>query len=318
MYFLGIDSGGTKTAFTIIDEKGNIKLEFEKGTGHYMQIGFDGVEKLFIEALEYICSNLKIKKQEITYTFLGLPGYGEVEEDGLKLEKIISKIFNNMNYRIGNDVESGWAGSLACQPGINIVCGTGSIAIGFNEKNESARSGGWGEFVGDEASAYWIAKKAINIFSKQADFRIERTIFYDTLKKELDLKYDFELIDLLHNRYNLARTDIAKISMIASRIANLGDENAINIFKEAAYEIYLMISSIVKQLKLEGQIKVSYTGGVFKTGDLILKPLEEFIKSNNLSVEIVEPLLNPVRGSALLAYKLDGNTITEEIIKNLK
>ena len=274
MYYLGVDSGGTKTAFTVIDNKGNTIFELVKGTGHYLQIGFDGVKALHKEGLKIIYEALKISKESLSYVFIGLPGYGEVEDDKLKLKKIIGEVYKGINYKIGNDVESGWAGSLACQPGINIVCGTGSIAVGVNEKNQTARSGGWGEFVGDEGSAYWIAKKAIEIYSKQSDLRLERTIFYKAFKENLNLSYDFELIDLLQNKYKLSRSKVAKISIIVSKIASLGDEHAIKIFKETAYEIYLMIKSIVKQLDFKENIKVSYTGGIFKSKDLILNPLK--------------------------------------------
>ncbi|MGB6128608.1 MAG: BadF/BadG/BcrA/BcrD ATPase family protein, partial [Psychrilyobacter sp.] len=208
--------------------------------------------------------------------------------------------------------------SLACQPGVNIVCGTGSIAIGVNEKNEIARSGGWGEFVGDEASAYWIAKKAIKVFSKQSDFRLERTILYRIFKEDLNLAYDFELIDLLQNKYKLSRSKVAKISMIVSKIASLGDESAIEIFKEAAHEIYLMIHSIIKQLDFKKNVTVSYTGGVFKSENLILTPLRTELEINKITVEIIKPILSPTIGSALFAYKLDGNKITKEVIENLK
>lgn len=318
MYYIGIDSGGTKTAFTVIDEFGNVKLEFQRGTGHYMHIGFDGFKKLHTEALGHIYNELNIGKESIAYIFMGIPGYGEVKSDGKILKKIISEIFSGLKYTVGNDVESGWAGSLACQPGINVVCGTGSIVIGVNEKNEIARSGGWGEFVGDEASAYWIAKKAIEVYSKQSDFRLKRTIFYKIFKENLNLNYDFELIDILQNKYKLSRSKVAKISIIASKIASLGDEYAIKIFEEAAHEIYLMINSIIKQLDFKEKIKVSYTGGVFKSEDLILNPLKIELVKNKINIEIIKPILRPTIGSALYAYKLAGNNITHEIIKNLK
>lgn len=318
MYYVGIDSGGTKTAFTVIDEFGNIKLEFQRGTGHYMQIGFDGFKDLFTEALGYIYRELNIGKESIAHIFMGIPGYGEVKSDGEILKKIISDLFSGLKYTVGNDVESGWAGSLACQPGINVVCGTGSIIVGVNEKNQVARSGGWGEFVGDEASAYWIAKKAIEIYSKQSDFRLERTIFHKIFKEDLNLNYDFELIDLLQNKYKLSRSKVAKISIIVSKIASLGDETAIGIFKEAAHEIYLMIHSVIKQLDFKENIKVSYTGGVFKSENLILNPLKTELEKNKITVEIIKPILSPAIGSALFAYKLDGNKITKEIIENLK
>lgn len=318
MYYVGIDSGGTKTAFTVIDKFGKIKLEFQRGTGHYMQIGFDGFKDLYTEALDYIYRELNIGKESIVHIFMGIPGYGEVKSDGETLKKIISDLFRGLKYTVGNDVESGWAGSLACQPGINVVCGTGSIIVGVNEKNKVARSGGWGEFVGDEASAYWIAKKAIEIYSKQSDFRLERTIFHKIFKEDLNLNYDFELIDLLQNKYKLSRSKVAKISIIVAKIASLGDETAIGIFKEAAHEIYLMINSVIKQLNFKESIKVSYTGGVFKSEDLILNPLKIELERNKITVEIIKPILSPAIGSALFAYKLDGNKVTKEIIENLK
>lgn len=318
MYYLGIDSGGTKTAFIIIDGLGNIKLKFQRGTGHYLHIGFDGFKKLHSEALSYIYKELKIKKEEIAYVFMGIPGYGEIKSDRERLKKIISEIFKGISYRIGNDVESGWAGSLACQPGINIVCGTGSIAIGVDEEKQIVRSGGWGEFVGDEGSAYWIAKKGIELFSKQSDSRLEKTIFYKIFKEELNLNYDFQLIDLIQNRYKKSRSKVAKIAMLISKAGSLGDVYALEIFKEAAHEIFLMIHSLIKQLNFKGKVKVSYTGGVFKSKDLILNPLKMELKRNKINVEIIEPILDPVLGSALFAYKLDGNKITEKIIENLK
>ncbi len=58
----------------------------------------------------------------------------------------------------GNDMVCGWAGSLACADGINVVAGTGSICYG-EYQGRSARCGGWGELFSDEGSAYWIARQ---------------------------------------------------------------------------------------------------------------------------------------------------------------
>ena len=318
MYFLGIDSGGTKTAFVVMDESGDIKLKLIKGTGHHAQIGFEGVKKLHLETLEEICQELGITKDKIRYIFMGIPGYGEVKDDSIKLEKIMEEVYKGIEFKLGNDVETGWAGSLACKPGINVVCGTGAIAIGIDDNFNTARSSGWGPFIGDEGSAYWIGKKGLEVFSKQADGRYNKTEFYDIFKKELNLEYDFQIIDLVHNKLNLDRTEIAKFSMLVSKIAETGDRDAIRIFEEAAEEIYLMVKSIIKQLKLQGKIKMSYVGGVFKAGDLILDPLKKRFKEKNYDVEISEPILEAWEGATLYAYQLAGNEITEEIINNIK
>jgi N-acetylglucosamine kinase-like BadF-type ATPase len=249
---------------------------------------------------------------------MGIPGYGEVKDDTLKLESIISEVYQSMNYKIGNDVETGWAGSLACKPGINVVCGTGAIAIGVDETYKTARCSGWGPFIGDEGSAYWIGKKGLEVFSKQSDGRYDKTKFYEIFKERLNLEYDFQIIDLVHNKIKLDRSEIAKFSMIISEIAKTGDIDAIKIFKEAAEEIYLMVKSIVKQLKLNGKINMSYVGGVFNAGDLILEPLRKRFEEKSYNVEIIPPILEAWEGAALYAYQLAGNEITEELINNIK
>ena len=66
MYFLGIDGGGTKTCFTLINEKGNVINRVIKGTCHPTQIGFDNLEKLLREGLEEIIKSSNISKEEIT------------------------------------------------------------------------------------------------------------------------------------------------------------------------------------------------------------------------------------------------------------
>ncbi len=79
---------------------------------------------------------------------------------------IIKQIFKNSKYEIANDAKVGWAGSLACKPGINIVSGTGSIAYGIDNNENSLRIGGWGPNIGDEGSAFWLGKKCFRNFFK--------------------------------------------------------------------------------------------------------------------------------------------------------
>lgn len=316
MYYLGIDGGGTKTAFVLINNKGNILAEIEKGTCHHMQVGLEGFERVIKEGLKDILNIASICSTDIKYTFLGIPGYGEVEKDDKSIEEILKRIFKNDRFTIGNDVVAGWAGSLACKEGINLVAGTGSIAYGVNEKGESERSGGWGYYCGDEGSAHWIAKKGIEVFTKQADGRLKKGQLYNVFKKKLDLKKDFDLITLIHDEYKFSRTEVAKIAMLVGEAAELGDEKAIQIYKEAAEEFYLMIKAVIDKLNYKNKIVISYSGGVFKAGDNVLNPLKE--KLNNINCDIKNPILAPVVGSALYAYKLAGNEITDSIIENLK
>lgn len=307
VFFIGIDSGGTKTAVSVIDENKKEVLSFQRGTGHYLQIGFNGLEKLLVSIVEEVLEKLDIDRESIGYIFAGIPGYGEIKEDQKKIEEVAKKAWSGIKFQLGNDMKAGWAGSLGCLPGINIIAGTGAIGYGINELGEEARTSGWGHACGDEGSAYWIAKKGIEIFTKQSDGRYPKTVLYEIMKKELNIKEDFELIDLIYNQYSLDRGKIAQLSTIVYKGAEANDSYCLEIFEEAAIEIGLMIRSIIGKIDfLEKPIKVSYVGGVFKASKYIFKDLKNYLKVNDINVEIIEPKYTPVYGSALYALKLWG------------
>lgn len=313
MYFLGVDGGGTKTCFTLINERGKAISKVIKGPSHPAQIGFENLEILLREGLEEIINNNKISKSDIEGVTLGLAGYGIVKEIAEGIAKIVEKVFYGIKYELVSDVRVAIAGALAGEDGINIVAGTGSIALAL-KNNEIIRCGGWGYTVGDEASAYWIGKKTIALFSKESDGRVEKSALYNLIKTNLGLNRDAEIISYINDKIKGDRSEIAKLARICSEAANLGDKGAVAIFNEAAKEITEMIKTLLKNYNDE-QVKVSYTGGVFKSGDLILKPLKSMIEG--LNVELIEPILSPDLGACLMAYKGSGYEVHKEFYSTI-
>lgn len=315
MYYIGIDGGGTKTSFTIVNKDG-VKLgQYTTGTTHYEQIGFEGVENVLKEGVNELLSSCDVDIKDVEAVFLGLPGYGEVKSVKLKLDEIALKLFEGKKFKVGNDVEVGLCGSLAGEDGINIVSGTGSIALGKDSKGNFVRCGGWGDYIGDEGSAHWIGKKTLEVFSKEADKRIERGDLYNNIRETLNLNDDFDIIDYVLNNLNKDRTKIAEFSSVCFESAKAGDKNAIKIFEDAAYELGLLVKMIINELDFDDEILVSYSGGVFKSEEIILEPLKEELKQYN--VKLIKPMLDPGEGACLLAYKLVNNIVNETIIENL-
>lgn len=303
--YLGVDGGGTKTTFTIINEKGELKASIRIGTLHYVQVGFDGFSKNLEKGIKLSCEQAKIEQEDLKFSFFGLPAFGEVKSAAEKMKKIVKKIMNSDDFYCGNDVEAGWAGSLAGKAGINIVAGTGSIGYGKDRKNQGARSGGWGFFCGDEGSAYWLGKKLISYFTKEADGRLEKTELYYILRKELNLEADFEIINLIYNEFEFKRDKIASLAKLLSKAAEKGDIYALKLYQEAAYEYSLIIKAITKKLNFDSaeKITVSYSGGVFKAEQFVLNPLKNYLDSDRY--ELQSPILNPGLGSAFYALILN-------------
>lgn len=318
MYYLGIDGGGTKTAFCIMNSETGIVSSYFSGPLFYMESGFESVTQTVLDGTHNCFMAAGVSAENIQSCFVGIPGFGEIDSDMDRLTSDISRSLKFENIYFGNDVEAGLAGSLACQPGINIVSGTGSIACGRDENGQYSRSGGWAHhFGGDEGSAYWIGCRLIQEFTRQSDGRSKKTRLYSSLKKHFSLKRDFDILDLILNRYRMERSRIASLSSLAAEIALCGDSAALMIFSQAAAELYDMISAVKNSLSFRNSpVSVSYSGGVFNSGDLILKPLEKLIENKNF--RLVPPAFSPVTGACLLAYSRYHQGIDRKIINLLK
>ncbi len=318
MYYLGVDGGGTKTAFMLVNSDGEIAAYNTQGTCHYIQVGMDKFRKILIEGIAELLREACVASSEIDYAFLGIPGYGELAEDTPALEKTIADILQSDRFRCGNDVEAGWAGSLACQPGINLVGGTGSIGFGRDQSGNTARAGGWGYYCGDEGSAHWLGKRLISLFGKQADGREEKTPLYEIVRKKFDLTRDLDLISRVYEDLRMQRDKIAELALLLYQAANEGDPKAIEAYRDAAYEYSLIVAALIEKLSFQANenILVSYCGGVFKAGEYIIGPLKEYIAGNN--VRLIEPVLNPVTGAALYAMIQAGQAEDIGVVERLR
>jgi N-acetylglucosamine kinase-like BadF-type ATPase len=283
--YLGIDAGGTKTGFCLTGENFNILSEYQAAGCYYPVIGKDGVINIIKTGIEKCLKNAGIdgiEKENIDAAGIkaccGLPSYGELENLMLDLPEIKSSL--PVETEFCNDVEVCHAGALGGLPGITVVSGTGSIGFGRDESGKTARSGGFGpEPGGDEGSAYYIGMKLIQKFTRQSDYRENRTALYGEVKKSLGLKSDFDICNYMLETVKSNRESIAELAKLAHNIAASGDAACRSIFSEADYEIYLLAAAVKKQLDFTGlPVKVSYAGGVFKAGDLIIPELGGLLK----------------------------------------
>ncbi len=314
--FIGVDGGGTKTAFIIIDQSGTIKARHIEGTCSYLAIGIENTRQVLENGIKVLLDKSDLQTSDIKYAFFGLPSFGEDKKMEAVLADIPSSMFQKDTYSCRNDTICGWAGSLSCADGINIVAGTGSISYG-EYKGKWARVGGWGELFGDEGSAYKIACDGLNLFTKMSDGRLKKGPLYEILRTRLSLKADLDLPGIILDDWGGNRSKIASLSRLMSDAAHAGDDHVISIFSNAGYELAQIIDATRRKLAFPStmRIKYSYSGGVFKAGDLILNPIKNALESE---YEIVKPRFSPMVGAALYAAKLSGQPFDEKTLSSIE
>lgn len=312
--FLGIDGGGTKTKFTLCDASGRILAESIQPTSHYLQGGLDHVTQVLSDGLAAVLSQSGESRENITYAFVGCPGFGDTESATPGILAAVGQALAGIPHGVGNDCENSLAGALAGACGISLICGTGSIGCGRNEQGTSLRCGGWHHALGsDEGSGYWISIRMLQAFTRQSDGRAPRTPLYQAIKDALDISEDGGVITRVVDEWGLDRTRIASLSRIIADLFDQGDPYARCILEDAARELSDIAWALYQRLGFTGVIPVSYTGGVFQLGERLLAPLRSNLAARQM--ELVPPLLPPDCGSLILAFQRSGTPIPKGLLQ---
>lgn len=314
-YYLGIDCGGTKTSFLMTDEAGRLVSVHKGPPANYLVNGLSETAEMLKEMVARIREE-DIHGAEISSCFLALAGYGDIPEEKSHVNQVMKEAIAVQILMIGNDTENAIAGSLVGQPGIHLIAGTGSIGIGIDCEGHVFRAGGWHHlFGGDEGSGYWIACRLLEHFTKQADGREEKTILSDLVMEKLALKEPEEMLTRIIEEWQGKRERIASLSRIADQGAELRDPVCLSIYQEAASELSEIAGAIRKKGKFDDPVLVSWSGGVFHSGRVLLKPLEEKLPEG---LRLIAPFMGPAGGGVLLAMKADGHEADREILETLR
>jgi len=299
--FLGVDGGGTKTEFVCIDGAGAVVARQIEGTTYHLQVGLDGAVRALEAGIAGICAQLDITPADLAYTFFGLPAFGEDSTIDPQLERASRDLLGHNRYRCGNDMICGWAGSLACADGINLVAGTGSIGYGERE-SKAARVGGWGEVFSDEGSAYWIAIQGLNAFTRMSDGRLPKGPLHDLFRRRLNLAADLDICAAVMGERGLARGEIAGLAPVVAEAVAAGDAAAIAIHDAAAAELAAIAEALRTALGFapDEPVPLSWSGGVLTNDASVRARLEARLRANG-PYRVVEPRHSPAYGAALYA-----------------
>jgi N-acetylglucosamine kinase-like BadF-type ATPase len=303
--FLGVDGGGTKTRFALLDGEKQLIAEATLGTTYHPDVGVDGVRAVLASGVSQVLATAGLDATHIAHAFFGLPAYGEDSAITPALDALPRAILGHDRHTVDNDRVCGWAGSVGCEDGINNVAGTGSIGYG-QRRGGAARAGGWGEHFSDEGSAYWIAMQGLNAYSRMSDGRLAKGPLHGLINEALGLRHDLDLCAHVYGETARTRGELAQLSMTVAKAAAQGDAVALDIFRRAGAELALIAKALRKKLGFAAgeAVKLSYSGGAFNAGEVLLSPFCAALADTGSRFELCRPLHEPHVGAALLAARL--------------
>lgn len=305
MNFLGIDAGGTKAQFALCDETGRVLYTARQPALTLSHSGEAGMRAALSKGMADALRAVQVPGEPpagLSAVCVGMPCWGESTVGDKTIARIVQECFADIPHVICNDVQVAWAGSLAMQPGINMVAGTGAIAFGMDAHGNTARCGGWGQFFSDEGSGHWLGLKLLELFCKQSDGRIpQRGALYDLVRDHFHIDRDFDIADIAIHDYLPNRDRMAGLQMLLLEAARAGDQSAIACYRQAGRELALNVRSIQARLDFAGGARVSYSGGIFQVGALVMEPFEEALR--DVHCKLARPIAPPWVGALMMALR---------------
>lgn len=307
----GIDGGGTKTTALVADERLTVLGEGRSGPSNFLRVGVEAAVTAILEALEDACRQAECTPADLRALGIGLAGIAHPTHYRRMREALLRALVEHLaygardpqslqNFVLTTDAEIALYGATDGQPGVVIVSGTGSIAYGMNARGQKARSGGWGPTFGDEGSGYDIARRALAAVASAYDGRMPPTLLTERVCRYFGIESPAELPRVIYE--DATSLNIAPLSEVVIQAAREGDAVAREILREAGLELARTAIAVIKRLRLQQEaFRVSYVGGVFSAGELILEPIRQKIREVAPKAELNPPLFPPAVGALKLA-----------------
>ncbi len=315
----GIDGGGTHTRAVLLTDQAHVLGWGMAGPSNYGDVGIEVTRANIGEAVRAAWRQAGTDPRPCDAVFLGMANVVS-PADRATIQDIARDLglADAGAIHVDHDIRIALAGGLAGQPGIVLIVGTGSSCYGRRADGRDWRAGGWAHLLDDWGSGYYLGLHAMIAAVRNTDGRGPATVLTAAVLKALHLE---DMQDIMRRLYHegLSRAEIAAMAPLVLEAARAGDAVAREIIERGVDELALMVETVARKLSFwPGPVQVTITGGLAQAGPVYLNPLHAAIRRRVPAADIVDPILPPVLGAALLALETLGTSLTPEEIRALQ
>lgn len=173
-YYIGVDGGGTKTAYALFDEYKNVLgMVKTTGTNHENLAGsYNEACEILMQGITRLLIENNIKLADVSGILMGLAGIDhDFQHDAM------CAILSSMGlkrFRIYND---GYLAVKACAPGVGIAynCGTGTCCNSIDDNGSMLQVGGFSTLSGDVGNGHWISHAVFSCIYSEIILKAKKT-----------------------------------------------------------------------------------------------------------------------------------------------
>ena len=289
---LGVEGGGTKTGWVLVDRDEAGLRVVEEGKlppSNFRLTPPDKLRAIFRQL-----------PKEITRAGIFLAGCAP--DDREALATLAAEIWPHAKIITGSDRDSGLAAALGRGDGIAVNAGTGSSVTGRRgERIEKA--GGWGHILGDAGGGYFLSIQALRLILREYDLHRGEAQFTARILQALGLN---SRDDLVRWAQTADKMEIATLSPIVFEAARNGDANVTKIIEEGAGVLCEYTAAVASRLGLLAP-KVILLGGLFQRDSLYVAAFRRKLKKGLGDARVAMSEQSPELGAAWLAAEIEDH-----------
>jgi N-acetylglucosamine kinase-like BadF-type ATPase len=317
---LSIDGGQTSTKAMVATIDGTVLGSGQGGpTVHYLSEGGPEKNRASVQgAIHAALRDARVEPSSVVSVGLGSTGIDPQGGEVATIHEIIREVVSPKAIRVVTDTYTNLMGASGGKSGVVVIAGGGAIGYGLTASEQVATSSGFGYWLGDEGSAFWIGMQAIEFACRASDWRDEPTALEQIVLDHFGLER-MRLLPRIVYRAGFNREQISFLAPKVAEAAHQGDAAARLIYSQAARELALTAAGILRQQYQPGETATVYpTGGVFTEEELVRKPFETALASLWPNASVLDPRFPPVVGGLIIAGRAIDIPVDEAWLRALE
>ncbi len=291
-YFIGLDSGGTKTECWLGDEErvlGRAACGTVKLTRVTQEVATGRLQGLLAE----VSAAAGVGLREVTRTCVGVAGFSMAE-----VREWAARVVGGMvagEVEVCGDEEIALGAAFRWGPGMLVIAGTGMNVVGRCGDGTKLTVGGWGPGIGDEGSGHWIGREAVRAGFRALD-REEKTELLEWVRTAWGVK---DVGGVVAHANGRPGPDFAALVPMVVELAARGDEVADGVLVRAGRELAGEVEALWGRMRRRGETaaRVAYTGSVLEKVERVREEMKWRIGVRCEGLKVVDGAVNSMEGA---------------------
>jgi len=258
--YLGIDGGGTKTEFVVINEQGAVLDRVLEPGCNPNDIGFQAS----FDRISGGIRDVLVRFPRLRSVFCGIAGISAGDQRSRMLELLQQK-FPALHLQVQSDPANLFG--IDDRFSMAVICGTGSVVY-VKQGDTLTRLGGWGYLLDSAGSAYDLGRDALAAALDREDRQEPPTALGTLLLQRLERPRIYDAIPAL---YGGGKAYIASLAPLVFRAHAQGDSDASAILEKTAARLGQLLE---QGIRLCGAAPSAVAGGgIFQQYADVLLPM---------------------------------------------